>query len=344
MKDIFSRTNKIIKEKNVPINVVVELTRRCNLDCLHCYNFKDDSELDFYQMKHIFNELRAAGCLFLTFTGGEVFIKEDFLDILGLARHLGFDVEIITNATLINEKTADELKSLCLSNIGISIYATSSSIHDKITGVKGSFYRTMHSIEMLRSKGLNLHLKCTLMKYNFAEYKKIVQLAESLNVNYIIDPIISPKDDGSKDVLSCRLNDSQLKDFYFDLFGQIEYSSDNKSGAVCDAGCTFAAVSAKGDIYPCIQVPVSAGNIFEKNFKNIWTESEVLNKIRIEAKYGPSVCKDCYLRDSCSRCPGLALLEDGDMFGCSRTACSIAKFQKCFKEEKLKNHEEKIGE
>jgi len=327
MRDVWEATETIVKKKCIPISVVWELTRRCNLNCIHCYNVKDNVSLSLDKIKKVAYSLREAGTLFLTLTGGEIFVRRDIVDILCFLKQLGFDIKIITNATLINKSLIKELKNIFPSEIGVSLYGVSSYIHDRITQVKGSFNKTVQAIKSLRSEGLNVHIKCTLMRDNFKEYKRIIQFARQLGVHYIIDPIISPKDDGSKEVFSHRLTEEQLKEFYWEEFEKIEEFNTTQP---CDAGFNFGAISADGYIYPCIQFPLKVGDATRDNFKDVWSNSYVLNRLREAVKAGKTDCKRCNLYSYCSRCMGLSFLETGSPFSSYSTACIIARIYKEF--------------
>ncbi|MFH1678951.1 MAG: radical SAM protein, partial [Candidatus Omnitrophota bacterium] len=118
MSDIWAKVDAIIKGKHIPIEIVLELTRHCNLRCCHCYNVKDNRELGFSQIKEITRQLRKAGCLFLILTGGEVFTKSDFLEIAAFIRSAGLDIRIFTNGTLITPGIAKELKKIAVREVG----------------------------------------------------------------------------------------------------------------------------------------------------------------------------------------------------------------------------------
>ena len=105
--------------KRVPITATVEATRRCNNSCVHCYNnlplsdpFARQNELRTAEHIRILDEIAAAGCLWILFTGGEIFARKDFLDIYTHAKHQGFLITLFTNGTLITPDIADYLVEL----------------------------------------------------------------------------------------------------------------------------------------------------------------------------------------------------------------------------------------
>src|SRR5262249_45367393 len=100
----------------IPLNGTIEVTRRCPLECLHCYNNLPMSdatarrrELTFDEHSRLLDELQDAGCLWLLYTGGEIFARRDFLDIYTCAKKKGFLITLFTNGTLITERIADYL-------------------------------------------------------------------------------------------------------------------------------------------------------------------------------------------------------------------------------------------
>ena len=131
-------------EQKIPIAVHLDLTYRCNLDCIHCYIVKQDRpELSTKEVKNILKQLAEAKTLYLTLSGGEILIREDFFEIISYARKLGFSLRLLTNGVLIDEKTADGIASLYPELVAISLYSANPETHDKITNRYGSFDKTI---------------------------------------------------------------------------------------------------------------------------------------------------------------------------------------------------------
>ena len=134
MQDLWQQTEVLVKQNNIPIEMVLELSRRCNLACCHCYNIKDEAQLSLEQARDILMQLRRAGCLFLVFTGGEVFLHPDFLEIAALSRALGFAIKIFTNGTLITSAIAKKLAELHPLEVGVTLPGATSGTCQRITG------------------------------------------------------------------------------------------------------------------------------------------------------------------------------------------------------------------
>src|SRR5712672_3938440 len=93
--------------KRLPLSVHFDLTYRCNERCVHCYlDHEDHGEMTSSEIKGVLDQLAEAGVFFLTFSGGEVFLRRDFFEILEYARRLQFNVKVKTNAVMIREAEA----------------------------------------------------------------------------------------------------------------------------------------------------------------------------------------------------------------------------------------------
>ena len=139
---------------NIPLNVGWEITHRCNLKCSHCYidPNANKKELNTDEVYSILDKLADAGCLWLLFTGGEPFMRKDFLEIYTYAKKKGFIITIFTNGTLIDEKAVIHLKRYRPFSIEITLYGATKQTYEKITGVPGSFNNCLKGIRLALDK------------------------------------------------------------------------------------------------------------------------------------------------------------------------------------------------
>jgi radical SAM protein with 4Fe4S-binding SPASM domain len=301
---------------------------------VHCYLPDKDNvkDLKTKEIKELIDELMDSGCLFLTLTGGEIFLREDIFEIMEYIQKKEFVVQVFTNATLITNEVAKNLKEFGIWEIGISLYGVNADVHEKITQVKGSFDKTMAGIINLAKNNLPVRIKCPLVKHNFQEYKKVIKLAKDLGIKYTFDTTISPKLDGDKYPVSLRLGKDELnelfqdKEIYPTFLGSANY--DKKEIILCQAGRNTCGISSFGDVYPCLQLPVPAGNIRENSFREIWRNAQFLKKLRKMDEKDIAVCDSCKMVFDCPRCPGLAYLEDGDLYGKSKACCEVAEIRR----------------
>ena len=199
-------------DKFIPFKVDWEITYRCNLRCSHCYQTGPlgDKELTTEEIYYALDELMNLGCLYLTFTGGEIFLREDFFDIAKYARKKEFAIRLFTNGTLIDEKTADKIKELNPLSVEISLYGMDPEVHENITKIPGSYKKTINAFKFLRQRNINTVVKCTVMKDNVAEFDKLKDFARNTGAKFIFSLTVIPQIDGSKEVLKYRLSQEQL--------------------------------------------------------------------------------------------------------------------------------------
>lgn len=314
-----------------PLSVHFDLTYRCNEDCIHCYLDHDDhGEMTTTEILAVLNQLADAGVFLISFSGGEVFLRRDFFQIVEHARKLLFNVKVKTNATMIHEKEAARLRQLGVEQIQISIYSHRREVHDAITKLPGSLDRTIRAIRFLKSQDLKVSISNVLMAGNFADQAGVIALAEDLGVAYTLDPTITPKMDGDRSILALRIASSELKQIFQneELVGNVgEFCApppppgeDVMDGLPCSAAHTSCYISPYGDVFPCVQFPLPSGNVRQQKFLDIWRDSPQLKDVRsIRARDLPT-CSTCSHVGTCTRCPGLAYME-GNMRGPSTADC-----------------------
>jgi radical SAM protein with 4Fe4S-binding SPASM domain len=315
----------------VPIAVHMDVTYRCNERCVHCYlDHNDHGEMTTNEIKGVLDQLAEAGVFFLTFSGGEVFMRRDFFELVEHARRLMFNVKIKTNAVMIHEAEARRIRELGVDTIQISVYSHRPEVHDAITKLPHSFERTVQSIRFLREQGLRVTIANVLMTANYSDHAGVQQLAAELDAQYTLDPTITPMMDGDTGILALRIPGEELKQVFSNpmlVENQEEFCAPPKApsetdleGYPCSAGHSFCYVSPYGDVFPCVQFPLPTGNLRQQKFLDIWNFSPQMQEVRsIQAKH-LTVCSSCSHVGSCSRCPGLAYME-GSMRGPSTADC-----------------------
>ncbi len=337
MSALMQEMNAKALRLGIPLSVQLDLTYRCNERCVHCYlDHNDHGEMTTPEIRSLLDQLAEAGVFFLTMSGGEILLRKDFFDILEYARALLFCVKLKTNAILIRERQADRIRSLGVDSIQISIYSHRPEIHDAITKVPGSLWRSVDAIRFLRAQGLKVIIANVLMLQNIHDYAGVKALAADLGVEFTIDPTITPRMDGDRSILSLNINQASLREVFRDedLVGNVEEfcappkqaDNDDLDSLPCSAGHTACYVSPYGDVYPCVQFPLPSGNVRRTPFLDIWRHSGQLNEVRsIRTRDLPS-CSRCVHVVGCTRCPGLAYME-GNMRGPSSQDCekSFAK-------------------
>jgi radical SAM protein with 4Fe4S-binding SPASM domain len=315
----------------IPLGVHLDLTYRCNERCVHCYlDHEDHGEMTTAEIKGLLDQLAGAGVLFLTLSGGEIFVRRDFFEILEYARRLTFSVKLKTNAILIGEHEANRICSLGVGSIQISIYSHRPEVHDAITKITGSLNRSLAAIRFLKARGIKVIVANALMRQNAHDYPAVRALAAELGVECTLDPTITPRMDGDRSILDLNIEKEALKRVFRDesLVGNVEEfcappkAADDADldGFPCSAGHISCYISPYGELYPCVQFPLASGNVRDTPFLDMWRNSRQLKEVRsIRARDLPT-CSKCTHVATCTRCPGLAYME-GNMRGPSIQDC-----------------------
>lgn len=344
-KDLSKRWHKKARQKRFPIRVLFELTYICNHKCIHCYNTDEQKkaikkELKTKQVFKILDQLKEIGCFYLGFTGGEIFTRPDALKIISYAKRLGFEVIILTNASLINKKIVNELAKLKINKVDITLHAIDNEIFNQITGIRGSGKKVFNAIKMLHEKGVPLGLKSCGMEFNKKEIIKISKFARSLDTIYRFDGELTPRQDGSKKPLNYSIS---LKDVYelrkkcypemyqeHDAFGKKKAKSksrrDFKKLFNCGAGYSDLTISPYGEAKICIEIDYLKCDILKHGLKKCWQEiKDFVDNLKPPKNWQ---CKKCEFSAYCSWCPAKSWLENGDFATCDYLTKQRAMFSK----------------
>ena len=336
MRSHYDRVVRVASKAQIPFSVLFEVTHRCNLGCEHCYLTEGPvgrprptrQELSLEETRRILDELAEAGCFFLTLSGGEVFMRRDFLQIAAHARSLGFSVTVFTTGTLLTPETATELADLHPLSVEVSIYSARPEVHDRVTRIPGSLARSLRALRLLKERGVIILIKSPLMNLNSGEYRGIVELAEELGAGYGFDPLLIPMRDGDATPIGLSLDREQMRAFLSDPVLARELSQPvkclpQKGEEICGTGRRTCLISPYGDLFPCGVHPIPAGNLREKSFQEIWTGSPLLRDLRTKTV---DDLRGGAKRDIGGfRCSALALIENGDFLGPFRRGEEIAE-------------------
>jgi len=167
--------------------VVWNLTRTCNLKCVHCYTESEacqyPGELTTAQAKAVLGDLAEFSVPAVLFSGGEPMLRRDVLELAAYARSLGLHVVLSTNGTLIDPATAQKLKDLKFAYVGISLDSATPSVHDEFRGVKGAFDKTMKGFRNCVAVGQKVGLRLTLTRQTCKDIDAIFDFIEANGIN-----------------------------------------------------------------------------------------------------------------------------------------------------------------
>lgn len=337
----------------VPLNVSIETTLDCNIRCLHCYNLDRDAPaatacetagapeappLTGDEILSLMTDLREAGCLFLSLTGGEVLLHPQLFAFLDHARSLNMAVQLLSNGTLLRPGVAARLGTYSnLLGVSLSLYGATPEVHDGVTQVSGSWRRTWAGAQRLRALGVAVRLKFIVMRQNAHQVVQMRADAEARGFAYMVDLTITARHDGSTGSLATRIDRDELERLYRGPLNDMLPRGEHQlleEDFPCNCARGNCAISARGDVYPCVSVPMSAGNIRQQRFKDIWTGSPVFQQIRGLAMKDYAQCAPCDHKSFCSRDRGAAYNATGSYTGVDPFVCAGAEIAHQLADEK----------
>jgi radical SAM protein with 4Fe4S-binding SPASM domain len=298
-----------------------ELTYRCNQHCSHCYldvfepGAAVPEELSTQECLGIIDQIAAAGAFNLTLSGGELFVRKDWLEIARYARAKRLLLRLLTNGILVRPRLAEQIASLHPYAVEISLYSTQPEIHESITRRPRSWELTMRAFRLLHDCGVRTVMKTPLMRENAGEVAALRQLAEELGASFRHSYAISIKDSGALDPLKHRLTYPQLmrvikQEMDPKFWVNRQVSTDQ---AMCGIGKKALIIDPYGNVDPCMEVRSRVGNLRERSLLEIWEGAPIWKELGELTLDSLPVCRDCELRNLCVRCHGTAFREQGDI-------------------------------
>jgi AdoMet-dependent heme synthase len=325
------------RKHGAPVTVLIQVTDRCNYACVHCYeNHTDKEEMDFATIDRILGEIADEGAMFLTLTGGEFFMRRDADDILRAARRRRFAVKLLTTGHFIDDVRADLIRDLGSIQVDMSFYSADPAVHEHITQLPGSWKRTLLAAKRLRARKVPVVLKSPVMNLNAAGLPKLADLARELDCEFMFDPKVTGMEDGNDGPTALRCDDATLRAFYASeetgAWAGIQAGmTDALAGhdkaldtTPCRAGQDICAINPQGLMLACHTLTLPMGDLRTQSFREVWRGSQQLQDIRSLTWARIEECNVCDVRKYCSRCHGMAYLEDGKLDGPSHEACRHA--------------------
>ena len=349
---------KRAKEKKVPINGSLELLPLCNMNCDMCYVRLSREETESLGGLHTAEEwialgqqMKQAGVLFLLLTGGEPLLLPDFKRLYLELRKMGFILTINTNGTLIDEEWADFFGKYVPRRINITLYEKE---YKQLCHYPAGFEKTIQGIRLLRERGVDVKVSCSITKVNRHSLKRIFAIGEELDVPVHIDPYmmpvvrerkmsfskqtrVMPEEAASASLEALKLQfPKEIIDQYVTQTIERVENPDFPRGdghISCLAGnCSFT-VNWQGEMRPCVVMSEPSVSVFEKEFSEAWKEiCNGTKNIQISSK-----CVKCKYQPVCKICAAASLSETGAYDGIPDYLCRFSEEYYCFLREERGN-------
>ncbi len=168
--------------------VVWNITRTCNLKCIHCYssseNKKYSGELTFVEAKNVIDDLAQFKVPSILFSGGEPLMRPDIFELANYARKKGLSITLSTNGTLITKQIARKIKDTEFNYVGISLDGIG-EVNDRFRGTTGAFEKTCIAFRNCKEVGQKVGLRLTLTRHNFLEIEKIFDFVKKEEIERV---------------------------------------------------------------------------------------------------------------------------------------------------------------
>ncbi len=327
-----------------PHVIAWESTVACNLACVHCRACAQTEpapdELTTDEMKALLDNIASFSSPIFIISGGEPLMRKDVFEIARYARERGLRVAMSPNGTLITDAVAREMAASGIARVSVSIDGSNPFRHDSVRGVAGAFDAAMQGLAACRANGIGFQLNTTVMRQNLDDLPAIHELTLRLEADAWHVFMLVPTGRGKVDdeitpveyegVLNWIYETARLSQVpirvtcgpHFMRIVATRRSTDgdppglvrprgaearghlDSSSRGCLAGNGYCFISHRGDVFPCGYLPLLAGNVRERSFRQIYQESGLFQALRdysrLEGKCGAcefvKVCGGCRAR------------------------------------------------
>jgi radical SAM protein with 4Fe4S-binding SPASM domain len=327
-----------------PAHPVWEMTSACNLHCIHCHasgGKRAADELTTEEAKRLMDQLAEVDEFrMVAFTGGEPLVRDDLFELLAYSQALGFTNTLATNATLIDDAEAHELRRCGVVIGAVSLDGFDAATHDYVRDQPGAFEAALRGIEALRRAGIPLHINITAMEYNMDQLEPLMTLVDELGAAIVIMYQLVPvgRGRGIEDAaLDLGANERLIRFMvkaqsvtraimepvagpqYWPFLLQ---RARIKGGPLlrlaetvfhgCSAGRGFVYIKPNGEVWPCPFIEISCGNVRETPFAQMWATSPIFKDLREREQRLKGRCGECEYRRLCGGCRGRSWAVTGD--------------------------------
>jgi radical SAM protein with 4Fe4S-binding SPASM domain len=257
------------------------------------------------------------GILNLTLSGGEPMLHKNFLDFLRKAKEYDFAINILSNLTLLNDEIIAEMKANRLSSVQVSLYSMRPEVHDSVTKLPGSFYKTRDAILKLIENDIPLQISCPTMKQNKNDFVDVLKWAHEHRVRAETDYIMMARYDRTTGNLDNRLSLDEAATVINDIIANDDTyqkemmnadfsaadSRDISNDIVCGVCVSSICMVANGNVYPCAGwQDYVCGNLREQSLRDIWENSPKVRYLRGLRKKDFPQCLSCPDKSFCAMC------------------------------------------
>jgi AdoMet-dependent heme synthase len=333
----------------VPKWIAWEITRRCNLKCIHC---RSSSELeanahpDFPKEEafRIIDDITGYATPVVVLSGGEPLLRQDVFEIAKYGTGKGLRMCLATNGTLVTDETCEKIKDSGIRMVSLSLDGSVEAVHDDFRSQKGAFAGTINAAHLFKKYGIEFLINSSFTKRNQEEIPRIYKLAKELGATawYLFMIVPTGRGEEIMNELISKEDYEKILEWHYQMEKQeknllvrptcaphyyrivlqkskeendqfqrrtLKFSTGGSKG--CLAGQLIALIDVDGNVLPCSYFPKPAGNIRTQSFKDIWENSQLFKELRDFKKY-KGKCGSCEFVNVCGGCRARAYAVQGD--------------------------------
>ena len=334
-----------------PLRIIAwEVTRNCNLNCIHCRASADlgphPGELSREECLRLTDDIASFSKPVVILTGGEPLLRNDIFEIAAYGNKRGLRMVMAVNGTLLNPENIKTIKDAGIQRISVSLDGATPETHDEFRRVKGAFAGAIKGIEYAKAKALEFQINTTITRQNLKEVAEIHELAKRLEAKayhiFVLVPTGRGREIEEEQKVSVEEYEKILHWFY-DQEGKTtlqlkatcapqyyrireelrgEHPKDFVHGSSpldtktrgCLGGVGFCFISHVGQVSPCGYLELDCGNVRKSPLQEIWSYSPVFVNLRDFKKY-EGKCGLCKFVRICGGCRARAYYATGNFLG-----------------------------
>jgi AdoMet-dependent heme synthase len=299
------------------------ITLRCPLKCAHCYVDAGEREaegvLTTEEAFTVIDQICETGKPVVVLSGGEPLLREDIFAIARYGTDKGLRMVMGTSGFLIDRAMAAKLRDSGIRAVAISLDSADPSIHDAFRGMSGVWDRAVRAIRHCRDEGIGVQINMSVMRSDLRDVEAVIEKGTALGIRdyQLFFPVptgrareIEPRSPQEYEEMIRQIlirykdADVNIRPTCAPQFRRIAEEAGITSpawGRGCIAGIRYCRIYANGDVTPCPYLPVSAGNIREQSFADIWHNSTLFASLRDPAKL-TGKCGRCRYKNDCGGC------------------------------------------
>jgi len=326
--------------------VAWEVTRSCNLNCVHCRAGAErgpyPGELTTEKCLEILGQISEVEKPIVILTGGEPLLRKDIFDLAKSGTQIGLRMVMATNGTLLTPNIVEKLKSSGIKRVSVSIDGADEYHHDQFRKVPGSFKRAVAGIELLKKGGVEFQINTTVTRHNLHKVRDILLMAVDMGAAahhlFLLVPTGRARDMVSQEIDALEYEELlrwfyQMREktplhlkatcapHYYRILREeahakgekVDYTTYGLDAVTrgCLGGTSFCFISHDGIVQPCGYLEVNCGDLKGSTFGSVWRDSEIFNQLRDFSAYKEKCGRCEYLR-FCGGCRARAFEATGD--------------------------------